>query len=195
MKLVLASSTNLRSKPDVKYLTPVIANYIATHGLYLEQQIKPLMSARRYAHTLRVNKLAMELAASINEELMIPAHIAAMCHDIGKEFTDKQLLKLVGKYNHRRFPTIHTLHGLASSIYAHKYLNINVKLILDAIANHVIPSKHPTTLDMILYCADKLEPARTQADVKDRLGYIKLAKHNIKQSFTKLHQETLKHYL
>jgi nicotinate-nucleotide adenylyltransferase len=87
------------------------------------------------------------------------------------------------------------LHGLASAIYARKYLNINVKLILDAIANHVIPSKHPTTLDMILYCADKLEPARTIADVKDRIGYIKLAKRNLKQAFTKLYRETLKHYL
>jgi HD-GYP domain-containing protein (c-di-GMP phosphodiesterase class II) len=101
MKLVLTSSTELRSKPNVKYLTPAVANYIATHDLYLEEQIKPLMSAKRYAHTLRVNKLAMELATCINKELVLPAHIAAMCHDIGKELGDKQVLKLVGKYDHK----------------------------------------------------------------------------------------------
>jgi HD superfamily phosphohydrolase YqeK len=47
---------------------------------------------------------------------------------------------------------------------------------------------------MIIYCADKLEPARTKADVKNRLAYIKLAKHNLTLAFANLYKETSQHY-
>jgi nicotinate-nucleotide adenylyltransferase len=65
---------------------------------------------------------------------------------------------------------------------------------LNAVANHVIPSNKPTLLDMLVYCADKLEPNRTKEDVSNRIGYIKLAKTNLKKAFSKLYKETNSHY-
>jgi HD superfamily phosphohydrolase YqeK len=47
---------------------------------------------------------------------------------------------------------------------------------------------------MLVYCADKLEPARTKKDVSNREGYVKLAKTNLKKSFDKLYKETNSHY-
>jgi nicotinate-nucleotide adenylyltransferase len=86
------------------------------------------------------------------------------------------------------------MHGLASAQYVKKFFNIKDKEVLNAIANHVIPSKEPTILDMIIYCADKLEPARTKEDVNNRVGYVKLAKTDIEAAFTKLYKETSAHY-
>jgi nicotinate-nucleotide adenylyltransferase len=160
----------------------------------MEEQIKSLMSAHRFQHTLRVCKLAQELAKSINNKLIEKAYIASMYHDIAKEMLESQSRKLIKSYDKKRFPTFHTTHGLVSAIYAHKYLNINDKEILNAIKNHVIPNNKPTTLDMILYCADKLEPKRTKDDVKNRIAYIRLAKINLKQAFYKLLKETQQHY-
>jgi nicotinate-nucleotide adenylyltransferase len=184
----------LRVVPHKQYLTTPIANFIANEGLYIEQQITPLMSKSRLLHTKRVTQLALSLAKHHHYKSLKRVYIASMYHDTSKEFNDKTILKLVGSYNHKRFPTIHTLHGLASAKYVNKMFNINDKEILNAIANHVIPSKKPTTLDMLIYCADKLESGRTKDDIKDRLGYIKLAKTNLKLGFDKLYCETQKHY-
>jgi nicotinate-nucleotide adenylyltransferase len=152
------------------------------------------MSKKRYEHTLRVTKLVVELAKVINKKLVDSVYIAAMYHDVAKEFTDQQVLSLVGKYDHQRFPTVHTLHGVASAQYVKRFFNIQNKSILNAIANHVVPNKNPSMLDMILYCADKLEPGRSKDDVSDINGYISLAKHNLKSAFAKLYKETNAHY-
>jgi nicotinate-nucleotide adenylyltransferase len=83
---------------------------------------------------------------------------------------------------------------VASAQYVKRFFNVKDKMTLNAIANHVVPPKNPTTLDMIIYCADKLEPARSAKDVSNRLGYIQLVKKNLKSAYIKLYQETNAHY-
>jgi nicotinate-nucleotide adenylyltransferase len=89
---------------------------------------------------------------------------------------------------------LHTLHGFAGALYIKKVFNIKDREILNAIENHVIPCDKPRILDMIIYCADKLEPMRTKDDVTNRLSYIKLVKHNLKLAFTNLYKETSDKY-
>lgn len=188
------SSSSLRILPNIKYLDKHVCAYIASHGLYINNQIRPIMSKKRYDHTLRVTKLALEITTVINKKLLSQCYIAAMYHDVAKEFNDKKVLSLVVKYDHQRFPTIHTLHGMASAQYIKRFFNVEDPMVLNAIANHVVPPKKPTILDMIIYCADKLEPARSIKDVSHRLDYIKLAKRNLKSAYIKLYQETNAHY-
>ncbi|MDR0739282.1 MAG: nicotinate (nicotinamide) nucleotide adenylyltransferase [Mycoplasmataceae bacterium] len=188
------SSSDLRKLPQNKYLTPKIANYIANHGLYINCQIKPLMSSKRYQHTLRVTELAMDIAKKVAPHLIIKAYIAGMYHDVGKEFSDKQVKKMIKTWNKHKYPTLHTLHGFAGALYIKKVFNIKDREILNAIENHVIPCDKPRILDMIIYCADKLEPMRTKDDVTNRLSYIKLVKHNLKLAFTNLYKETSDKY-
>jgi nicotinate-nucleotide adenylyltransferase len=152
------------------------------------------MSKKRLEHTLRVTNLALDICECTNIKLFKKAFLAAMYHDIAKEFSDQQIKKLVGNFHSKCYPTIHTMHGIASAEYARKFLNIKDREVLNAIANHVIPPKNPSELDMIIYCADKLEPNRTKDDIKDRLGCIALAKKNLKVAFTKVYNETCAHY-
>lgn len=177
------TSSDLRVEPTKKYLTPLVARYIATKGIYCEQQVKPLMSNYRYAHTLRVDKTAKQIATLNHYPYPLKVHIAAMYHDIGKEFSDKKILNMVKKYDRKRFPTIHTLHGVASMIYAKQHFNITDQETLAAIANHCVPSKNPSTLDKIIYLADKLEPSRTNKDVPYRRKILAIAYHNIDKAF------------
>jgi nicotinate-nucleotide adenylyltransferase len=86
------------------------------------------------------------------------------------------------------------LHGVASALYVKKHFGIKDKAILNAIANHVVPPKNIDILSMIIYCADKLEPARTKADVSNRLYYIKLAQRNLQQCFNELRSEIMAKY-
>lgn len=194
IKLVPTCSSALRKLPQVKFLTPIVALYIATFGLYTINQVQPLMSLKRFQHTIRVAKLAIQIGRQISPLLGLKAYIAAMYHDISKEMSDAQIKKLAPKWNKNKYPTIHTLHGVASAVYAKKFFNIKDKEILNAIANHVIPSSKPSKLDMILYCADKLEPNRTNEDVTNREDYVELAKKNLKVAFTKLLKEMYAHY-
>jgi nicotinate-nucleotide adenylyltransferase len=96
IKFVPTSSSALRKLPEVKYLTPRVAKFIATFGLYVFNQVYPLMSRKRFAHTLRVTKLAIEIGKTISEFLAYQAYIACMYHDIAKEMSDSQIKKLVG---------------------------------------------------------------------------------------------------
>jgi HD-GYP domain-containing protein (c-di-GMP phosphodiesterase class II) len=96
IKPILISSSQARVEPDKRYLPESVIDYISTHGLYIDNQIKPLMSPQRYQHTLRVAKLAQVLAQTNNPKLALKAYIAAMCHDVAKEFSDEQTKKIVG---------------------------------------------------------------------------------------------------
>lgn len=190
MPLINISSSQLRKNPSIKYLTKPIANYISANGLYIDEQIKPLLSPSRYQHTLRVMKLAMELTMKINKLLLKKVYIASMYHDVCKEFDDKNILT----YSNNSHKHIHTLHGIAGANYVKKHFNINDKEILDAISNHVIPQTNCSLLSKILYCADKLEPARTKHDINNRLGMLKLIKKDINKYFPKLVSEIQQKY-
>ena len=193
-KKVHTSSQELQKYPNKKYLPKEIMQYISNNGLYIEQQIKPLMSIKRFEHTLRVKDTAIEIAKSLNYKKLKEVYIAAMYHDVCKEFTDSELIKYAKKYNKNHFPTIHTLHGLSAANYIKDKFNITNKLILEAIKNHVIPPKKCSKLSKILYCADKLEPNRTKEDVSNRIKYLKLTKTNINQCFLLLYNEMKRKY-
>lgn len=180
------TSSQLRVEPNKQYLTPLVARFIATKGIYCPEQVKPLMSDYRYQHTLRVVDTAKKIANANHYPYPYKVYVAAMYHDIGKEMNEKQILSLVKTYDHHRYPTIHTLHGIASSIYAQQHFNITDQEVIDAIANHVVPPKECTTLDKIIYLADKLEPSRTNEQVPNRKKILKLAYKDVNQAFNVL---------
>lgn len=178
------SSAELRSKPNKKYLSPKIIKYIANNGVYCAQQIKPLMSDYRYQHTLRVADTAIKISKNKSKAFIKKAYITAMYHDVAKEFNREQILELIdNKYNSKRFPTAHTLHGCASAAYVKKHFFVTDKEILDAIYNHVIPLRKCSMLSKVIYCADKLEPSRTNKDIPNRAKLLKESITNLDKVF------------
>jgi len=148
------------------------------------------MSKYRLQHTLRVMKTAVEIAKSINQSLVQKAYIAAMYHDVCKEFDEKAIKQIVANhYDKNLFPTWHTLHGYAAAIYIQKHFNIEDQQIINAVKNHVIPPKKCDELSMIIYCADKLEPARTKQDISNRKQLLQLVKKDLKVGFEKVLSE------
>ncbi len=178
------SSKQLREKPNKKFLNLNVVKYIANNGVYAQTQIKSLMSDYRYQHTLRVAKTALEICSIKNKNLAKKAYLAAMYHDVAKEFNRDQILEIIGnKFNRNRFPTAHTLHGCASAVYVKQHFYVTDKEVLDAIYNHVIPPKKPSILSKIIYCADKLEPARTNKDMPNRAKLLLLAKTDLNKAY------------
>ena len=188
------SSAELRLKPNKEYMTEPVINYINENGLYAENHIRNLMSEYRFNHTLRVAKTAMQIARAVAPKKVKKAYIAGMYHDVAKEFNETTILSMVKNYDKNLYPTVHTLHGICSAMYIKDNFYINDEEILDAIRNHVIPPMECSTLSMILYCADKLEPGRTVNDVKNRRKKLSIVKKDLKKGFKLLYNEIKERY-
>ena len=188
------SSAELRLKPNKEYMTEPVINYINENGLYAENHIRNLMSEYRFNHTLRVAKTAMQIARAVAPKKVKKAYIAGMYHDVAKEFNEATILSMVKNYDKKLYPTVHTLHGICSAMYIKDNFYINDEEILDAIRNHVIPPMECSTLSMILYCADKLEPGRTVNDVKNRRKKLSIVKKDLKKGFKLLYNEIKERY-
>lgn len=188
------SSAELRLKPNKEYMTEPVINYINENGLYAENHIRNLMSEYRFNHTLRVAKTAMQIARAVAPKKVKKAYIAGMYHDVAKEFNETTILSMVKNYDKKLYPTVHTLHGICSAMYIKDNFYINDEEILDAIRNHVSPPMECSTLSMILYCADKLEPGRTVNDVKNRRKKLSIVKKDLKKGFKLLYNEIKERY-
>lgn len=194
IKPIDISSHELRIEPNKKYLDSKIIKYIFEQRLYTELQVKNLMSDYRFEHTIRVKNTALEIAKSCKYHNLNQVYFAAMYHDVAKEFSEQKVLSLVKKYDKKYYPTVHTLHGLASAVYVKQHFNITDKVILNAISEHVIPHNNCSTLAKILYCADKLEPSRTKEDVSNLIYYLNLVKKDLDKGFDKLYSEIKRKY-
>ena len=194
IKPIDISSHELRVEPNEKYLDKKVIKYIIDQRLYTEIQVKNLMSDYRFNHTIRVKDTALEIAKVAKYPDLNQVYYAAMYHDVAKEFGKDKVLSLVKNYDKNYYPTIHTLHGLASAEYVEKHFNVTDKVVLEAISEHVIPHDNCSTLTKIIYCADKLEPNRTKEDVSDRKYYLNLVKKDLNKGFDKLYSEIKRKY-
>lgn len=172
------SSTDVK-KGNIEYLPPEILKYITNHGLYLEFLIKPLMSKKRYEHTLSMSALAVSIAKSngLNHE---KAYIAGMFHDIAKEMPHDKALSLMQEcypeYVNKPEPIWH--QWLSAYVAKNTYL-VEDEEILDAITTHTTGSKNMSLLGKCIYCADKYDPYRDFDSSKE----IELCKKDINKGF------------
>lgn len=178
-------STQIRNGKNDKMLPKNVKHFIDNNFIYLETKIKSLMSEKRFEHTQRVVKTAIEIAKANNYKDLNKVKIAALCHDVAKEFKIFQIVQYLSKNEYHGYEDkIHIFHGLVGSRYVKKEFKIKDKEILDAIANHVIPNaSNASKLTKILYLADKLEPSRTINDIDNRKFWLEKAMIDLNESF------------
>lgn len=184
---IKCSSSDLRTSLKLEDLGQKNFNYIKDNGLYIEAKIRPYLTQRRYEHTLRVLDTVTKIAMGNNfdDNDILRCQTAALLHDIAKNLSDQELRAIVSNDELAKFPTYHCAHGLAGARIAHDKLSIKDADILDAVENHVIFKDLNSTnkIAKALFLADKLEPARTEADIHDRAELLKRAIHNLDETF------------
>lgn len=180
-------SSDIRINPTVKDLGQVNFDFINQKHLYLQSKIKSYMSERRYLHTLRVLSTITQIAVGnrFSDTEIWRCQTAALLHDIAKQYTDQQLLTIMTNEEINSFPTFHCAHGLAGARLAQKDFGIDDKDTIEAIQNHVIFTKdaYDNKIAKALYCADKLEPARTEEDIHDRKKLLEQCCENLDKTF------------
>ena len=131
----------------------------------IKEDLKNTLSERRYIHSLGVMEMAVELAQIYNVDEK-KAELAGLLHDNAKEMTPEELLKYVDDNNIKisEVEKINTkiLHGKIGADIAKKKYGVS-KEIQEAIEYHTTTNPNMTTLDKIVFVADKIELNRKSA--------------------------------
>lgn len=124
----------------------------------IKEELKIVLSPKRYDHSLRVAEEAKALAKHyhINEE---KAYLTGLIHDIAKELTEEENLYWIEKGNlSKKLENIENLnikHADIGAIIAKEKYNLDDD-ICNAIKYHTIGNKNMGLLAKIIYIADKI---------------------------------------
>jgi predicted HD superfamily hydrolase involved in NAD metabolism len=117
----------------------------------------------RYAHVLRVARLAERLARVHGQDSQ-RARIAGLLHDLARLYPGERLLRECAERGiavdafERANPVV--LHAPLSAELARTEFGIDDEATLSAIRKHTVAAATMSPLDEILYLADSLEPGR-----------------------------------
>lgn len=148
----------------------------------LEKDVQGKITAYRFNHTMGVVETAKDLAVIYGVD-SYKATIAALLHDIAKEFTSDSKREFCKTHNiyvdHFLGENIHLTHGDIGAYIAKENYKVQDKEILNAILNHTLGSKNMSDLDKIIYVADIIEPSRKRHEELEpirRMAYTDLNK-------------------
>lgn len=140
------------------------------------KSVQDAMSSERFAHTLRVLNLAIDLGKfyKINLEDIF---LAAIYHDYTKEWSDEALLAYMNAHDLVVDSVCtmapHLLHGYVAADLCQSNGWINNSLVYNAIAYHTVGYENFDNLGKIIYISDALEPKRVYSGIDElrKLAY------------------------
>jgi len=147
-----------------------VEDHAKTHTLLEEADTfaRSRLSKARYEHTLRVADTAEDLALAHDLD-PDRARLAALLHDAARETGPEEFLKLADRWHlqvgdlERQSPKL--LHGPVAAELARRELGIDDGEVLGAIRAHTTGRPGMGPLALVLYVADKIEPARDYPSV------------------------------
>jgi len=167
------SSTDIRDM-DInsmkKVLPTKVLDYILKHHLYEHSQIEYFkkilsenLSEYRYEHSLSVSREAVKLAEIYGVDKK-KAEIAGLLHDITKEKTYKEQLKLCSDFDiilsnlEKSSPKL--LHAKTGAYYIKNVLKIYDDEIFNAVYYHTTGRANMSPLESIIFLADYIAEGR-----------------------------------
>lgn len=146
----------------------------------IKKDLKNILSEFRYEHSLMVATEAKQLAKHyhVDEE---KAYIAGLVHDIAKEFSNEENNKWIDKYQLSKeiisseFSKV--LHAEIGAFVVEERYHLD-KEISNAVRYHAIGHVPMTTLEKIIFIADKIGRKTTTPDIgqEKTLAYENLDK-------------------
>lgn len=181
------ANSSQRIREGLVHLThPNVLKYMMDNELYVEEIAKSMMSLKRFKHTINVCELALSLASAHDVNLH-QVYLAALFHDCTKEWAMNKSEAWLNFINSEYIQENQALwHQKVGAIFVKRYLNIQDKVIINAIAYHVHGSNH--IVSKIVYIADKCERTRKY----DSSEYINLAMIDIDKAYIKVKNTQVK---
>jgi predicted HD superfamily hydrolase involved in NAD metabolism len=148
----------------------------------LEPRLDSTLSATRAKHSRGVAQLAAELCDR-NGLDPLGGTVAGLSHDLCKELPLEEQRELASKspYFGGRAGLLgpELLHGPAAAFLLVRDFGLAELDILEAVAYHTVGKPDMGTLDIIVYCADKIEPGRAHVDDAFRQRCLALPPSNM----------------
>lgn len=125
----------------------------------IKNDLKGILSEKRYIHSIGVMEMAEKLANIYNVDIQT-AKIAGLLHDIAKEMSPEEMIRYVKENNIEidevERINIPILHGKIGADIAKKKYGVNEQ-IQKAIEYHTTTSQNMDKLAKIIYVSDKIE--------------------------------------
>ncbi len=130
----------------------------------IERRLFAYLGTERRLHTVSTCLLALELAA-IHNVPALEAGTAALLHDLAKELPGGEQWTYSKKYlnNEENNPVLR--HGPAAAYLAQEHFGVRSKDVLNAIQYHTTGRPGMSTLEKIIFLADKIEYGRPFKDL------------------------------
>jgi len=130
---------------------------------FLKNEIKGILSKKRYEHSIRVLETSIALGRIYNVDLNKLA-IASLLHDYAKELKREDLINISRDYfsdeTSEYLSNAEILHSYVGVYFAKEKFNITDPEILNAIKYHTTGRKNMGIIEKIVYLADAIEPKR-----------------------------------
>jgi predicted HD superfamily hydrolase involved in NAD metabolism len=132
-------------------------------------ELKERVGKRRFEHSLGVADTARSLACTygVNEE---EAYLAGLLHDWDKGYDDPGILERAASLGldlpQELIEMPRVLHGITAATALKNDFPEIPEQVLQAIERHTLAAVDMTPLDMVIYCADALEPGRKGEDAE-----------------------------
>jgi predicted HD superfamily hydrolase involved in NAD metabolism len=136
----------------------------------IKEKLKEVLSAQRYAHSIRVAELSVILARRFGADGR-KAETAGILHDCARDLSFGEALKEADKFGiildnvTKNSPGI--IHAVIGEALARSEYNISDREILNAIRYHTTGRRGMSLLEKIVFIADYTEPCRDFPGVED----------------------------
>ncbi|AHI53057.1 nicotinic acid mononucleotide adenylyltransferase [Spiroplasma culicicola AES-1] len=188
------SSTKIRNLEDLNLQIKSVNDYINSKLMYLHERLESKMDEERYFHSLNVGQQAL-MIANLNNYDLNKALIAGTLHDVAKKWSEEELKAIIAKYDSSLLNEPKPVwHSYAGAFHIEHDWLFSDREIIDAIYKHTVGDKNMTTLDMIVFCADKISVERNYPGVEKfrslvysdlKSGFIALLKQQYDIAVTK----------
>lgn len=144
-------------------------------------RLKQTVDCERFRHSLRVEKIALQLAEK-HRVSPAKASVSALLHDCARRYSRPQMLRQAKKFGLKidpiRTKEPNLLHAELSALIASQEFGVRSSEILKAIKKHTTGSPKMTKLEKVIYLSDHIEEGRDFAGVNAlrRLAFRNLDK-------------------
>lgn len=132
----------------------------------LRQKVAKRLSDKRMKHTLGVEKMASYIGEKIMPESLCELRVAALLHDVSKEYSEAEQLLVIKKYNipfgEEEINEPALWHSLtAAAVIKDDFVEFADEDVLSSVYNHTVGSPDMSVFDEIILLSDYIEEGRT----------------------------------
>jgi len=160
------SSSKIRNGQVIDQLDLAVNDYINDNLLYVQQRLQFNLDQKRVQHSLNVAAMAQKLAIKHQVDHK-KAQIAGIYHDLSKQWSKPKMTNYLLKYQpavlNEPFPV---WHGYVAAWYLQHHYHFKDQTILQAIAKHTTGAILMSTLELVVFLADKISIERNYREVE-----------------------------